>query len=70
MEAASVNHLKPSRYLAAGAPKECHARSCRKPFEQTCFHGEAGNYYCSRECAEAFRKVDLSNVTALWQRRA
>ena len=70
MEVLIENQVKPSRYLAAGAPKACHARSCSKPFEQACFRGDDGNYYCTRDCADAFRKADLSNVTALRQKRA
>jgi hypothetical protein len=70
MRVMSEYQLKPSRYLAAGAPKECHAPRCRKPFEQTCFRGDDDKYYCSRECADVFHKADLSNVTALHQKRA
>ena len=70
MRVMSENQLKASRYLAAGAPKACHAPRCRKPFEQTCFRGEDDKYYCSRECADAFYKMDLSNVTAFHQKRA
>ena len=56
---------KPSRYLAAGSPASCFLPSCRKPFDQACFRGKDGYFYCSMDCTEAGSKLDLSTVEEL-----
>jgi hypothetical protein len=57
--------IKPSRYVAAGSPQGCFLPSCHKPFEQTCFRGKDGHFYCSAECAESGSKLDLTQVEEL-----
>ena len=52
-----------SRYLTAGAPTKCFLPLCWKPFEDKCFHGKDGHYYCSAECAE--KASNLSRVEEL-----
>jgi hypothetical protein len=64
------NPQKGSAYLNAGAPKQCFLPSCRKAFEATCLHSHDGHYYCSQECADQARKVDLSRVEDIARRRA
>jgi hypothetical protein len=56
---------KVSAYIEAGAPTQCFLPSCHKPFDGYTVHGEDGHYYCSLECAETGRKVDLSRVEEL-----
>ncbi|CAN0447617.1 unnamed protein product, partial [Phaeothamnion confervicola] len=48
-----------SAYLKAGAPSRCFLPACAKPFEATCFHGDDGRYYCSADCADRARTIDL-----------
>jgi hypothetical protein len=57
--------IKPSRYVAAGSPTACFLPSCHKPFEQGCFRGKDGHFYCSPDCTEAGSKLDLSQVEEL-----
>jgi len=56
---------KVSAYIEAGAPTECFLPACHKLFDGTAVHGEDGHYYCSLECADIGRKVDLSRVEEL-----
>jgi hypothetical protein len=56
---------KISRYIGAGSPQRCFLPSCQKPFEGRCFRGEDHHFYCSRECADEGRKVDLARVEEL-----
>ena len=58
-----------SLYLAAGSPTRCFLPSCRKPFRDTCVHGEDGHFYCSHECAQDGAKIDLSLVEPLRARK-
>jgi hypothetical protein len=43
--------------------------SCRKPFGDACLHAQDGRYYCSQDCADQARKVELSRVEDLARRR-
>jgi hypothetical protein len=52
-------------YEAAGFPTSGFLPGCGKPFANTCVHGIDGRYYCSQECADAARKIDLSHVEKL-----
>ena len=54
-----------SRYMTAGAPTKCFLPLCWKPFENKCFHGKDGHYYCSEECAQKASTLDLSRVEEL-----
>jgi hypothetical protein len=56
---------KISAYLEGGAPTQCFLPACQKSFEAKAVHGEDGHYYCSIECADTGRKVDLSRVEEL-----
>ena len=53
---------KVSPYLEAGAPTRCFLPGCRKPFDGAAIHGEDGRYYCSTNCADTGRIVDLRPV--------
>jgi len=64
------NPKQGSPYLEAGAPTHCFLPSCRKPFGDRCLHAHDGHYYCSQECADQARKIDLSRVEALARKRA
>ena len=65
MSAGMDEPTKTSKYLAAGSPLTCFLPSCHKPFGGSAFHAADGHYYCSAECADAGRKVDLSRVEEL-----
>jgi|tagenome__1003787_1003787.scaffolds.fasta_scaffold20654830_3 hypothetical protein len=56
---------KVSPYLEAGAPTRCFLARCRRPFDGAAIHGEDGRYYCSTNCADTGRTVDLSQVEEL-----
>ena len=56
---------KVSAYIEGGAPTQCFLPACHKPFDGKAVHGEDGHYYCSLECADIGRKVDLSRVEEL-----
>ena len=58
-----------SLYLAAGSPTRCFLPSCRKPFQDTCVHGDDGRFYCSHECAQDAAKIDLTHVEPLRARK-
>lgn len=61
--------IKGSAYVEAGSPATCFLPSCRKPFTDTCFHGEDRRYYCSKDCAVEGKTMDLSHVEDLKQKR-
>jgi hypothetical protein len=50
---------KESRYLSAGAPTRCQRAKCDRPFDGRCVRGDDDRYYCSEECAQVGREVDL-----------
>src|SRR3954463_2341851 len=54
-----------SPYLEAGAPTKCFLPGCRKPFDGAAIRGEDGRYYCSTNCADSARKIDLTHVEEL-----
>jgi len=62
--------LQDSHYLNAGAPTHCFLPDCRAPFEISCVHGDDGHYYCSHWCASQARKMGLSHVVRLSQKRS
>ena len=57
--------LKASKFIAAGSPTTCFLPSCRAPFNGICTHGNDGHYYCSPDCADEGRKIDLSHIEEL-----
>ena len=61
---------KRSAYIEAGSPTHCFAPNCRKPFVEKCMHGSDSRYYCTTECADDARKVDLARLERLGLRRA
>ena len=56
---------KQSKYMQAGSPSCCFLPSCQKPFEGTCLRAKDGHFYCSIECLDKARKIDLSKVEQL-----
>jgi hypothetical protein len=54
-----------SPYLEAGAPTNCFLPGCRKAFDGAAIRGEDRRYYCSINCADTARKIDLSIVEEL-----
>jgi hypothetical protein len=57
-----------SDYLDAGAPNRCFLPSCHLTFANTCIHGRDGHYYCSQECTDRARVMDLSHVEDIKRR--
>ena len=54
-----------SRYEIAGSPRQCFLPACHKEFVNTCFHGNDGHYYCSKDCADLGGKIDMTHVEEL-----
>jgi len=58
-----------SQFVEAGSPDHCFLPTRHQPFKDMAVHGEDGHYYCSQECCDAARGIDLSRVEELKKKR-
>src|SRR4051794_35529256 len=66
-----TENLQPrSRYLEAGAPRYCFLPTCRKGSARRAFTARMDTKYGSQVCAGSARRMGLSRVLEMKQRRA
>jgi hypothetical protein len=59
-----------SPYLNAGAPTCCFLPSCHKTFSGSCVRGLDSHFYCSQECTDQARSLDMDHVQQIPLKRA